>query len=228
MGCVLTAAPLWAAPVKGCNQTVLTAMEKKAQARVAYDVASTEQVLDKPDSVLFMTCFNNSAGNSALNIGSIFSDDYTVGIDRIVPDSLTAFNNDWAEAAGNDSGVVDYTQTALGTSITACDEMPELWDEISNEGIQKNIPYITYSELKANAVPTGALTTGTMDDDPNNAPNLNFVENWQQSATDNVFADLQAATAPGVLPTVTIPSYAATTSACSVVMAATIAGSCPP
>ena len=70
MGCVLTAAPVWAAPVKGCNQTVLTAMEAKAQARVAYDVASTEQVLDKPDSVLFMTCFNNSAGNAAANIGT--------------------------------------------------------------------------------------------------------------------------------------------------------------
>ncbi|MEZ0261781.1 MAG: hypothetical protein ACAH80_12280 [Alphaproteobacteria bacterium] len=227
MGCVLTAAPVWAAPVKGCNQTVLTAMEAKAQARVAYDVASTEQVLDKPDSVLFMTCFNNSAGNAAANIGTIFSDDYTVGIDRIVPDSLTAFNNDWAESLGNDSGVVDYTQTAVGTTITACDEMPELWQENSDEGIQKNIPYVTYEELKLNAVPTGALTTGTFDDDPAGATNQNFVEDWQQAATDGTFSDLQTATAAGTLPTVTIPSYAATTDACSVVTTAGIAGTCP-
>ena len=227
MGCVMTAAPLWAAPVKGCNQTVLTAMEAKAQARVAYDVASTEQVLDKPDSVLFMTCFNNSAGNAAVNIGSIFSDDYTVGIDRIVPDALGAFNNDFAEADGNDSGVVDYTQTAVGTNITACDEMDELWTNVSDEGIQKNIPYVTYAELKANAVPTGALTTGTFDDDPANATNLNFQENWQQAAADGAFSHLNTATAAGTLPTVTIPAYAATTTACSVVIAATIAGTCP-
>jgi len=227
MGCVMTAAPLWAAPVKGCNQTVLTAMEAKAQARVAYDVASTEQVLDKPDSVLFMTCFNNSAGNSALNIGSIFSDDYTVGIDRIVPDSLTAFNNDWAEAAGNDLGSVDYTQTALGTGITTCSSITDLWQEISDEGIQKNIPYVTYQELKTNAVPTGALTTGALDDDPANATNLNFQENWEQAATDGVFSDLTNATAAGVLPTVTIPAYAATTTSCSVIIAAGIAGACP-
>jgi hypothetical protein len=227
MGCVLTAAPVWAAPVKGCNQTVLTAMEAKAQARVAYDVASTEQVLDKPDSVLFMTCFNNSAGNSAVNIGSIFSDDYTTGLNRIVPDSLTAFDNDWEEALGNDLGSVDYTQTALGTGITTCSAITDLWQEVSDEGIQKNIPYVTYEELKLNAVPTGALTTGTFDDDPANATNLNFQENWEQAATDGAFSDLQTATAAGTLPTVTIPAYAATTTSCSVIIASGISGTCP-
>ncbi len=227
MGCALVAAPVWAAPVKGCNQTVLTAMEKKAQARVAYDVAMTEQVLTKPDSVLFMSCFNNSAGNSAQQIGSIFSGDYTAGLTNIVPDALTAFNNDFEESIGNDSGTVDYTQTALGTNIAACDQIQPLWDEVSNEGIKKNIPYVTYEELKNNAVPTGALTAGSFDDDPNGAANQNFVEDWQQSATDGVFSDLNTATAAGTLPQVTIPDYTATTSACSVVIQAGIAGSCP-
>jgi hypothetical protein len=142
----------------GCDDRIMKAMNDKANARVAYDVAESEMVIDKPDSVLAMSCFNNAAGESALQIGSMFSGDFTTQLGTIVPDSLQSFYDDFAGAVGNDTGVVDYTQTSLGTSIGTCTYPDDLWQQVKQEGIQKNMPYPLESDYSSGAMNSGSFT----------------------------------------------------------------------
>ncbi|MEZ0224452.1 MAG: hypothetical protein ACAH83_07865 [Alphaproteobacteria bacterium] len=167
----------------GCERKVLDAMSAKANARVAYDVATTEQIVDKPDSILAMTCFNNAAGSAAL-LGQMFGGDFTTPLSKIVPDSLTAFYDDYQLADGYDTGTVDYTQTALGTSISTCDFMQLEWDQLKQEGIQKNIPYPKYSDFVTGTAPNGVTTV---------LGGSNFEKDWNQAAADNDFGSVSSA-----------------------------------
>ena len=210
----------------GCDSKVLTAMQDKANARVAYDVASTEQVIDKPDSILAMTCFNNSAGEAALKIGSMFSGDFTTPLSKIIPDSLTAFYDDFKGADGNDTNKVDYTQTALGASINGCNYLQDLWTQVKSEPVQPDVPYYRYSDLvNAGSMPTGTATAP--------AATTNFYKDWNTSdTTDNDFQKVN--TDIGNLPkantpTTFVPDPVNTDDVCTVMQKATITGSatCP-
>lgn len=185
-------------PTPGCDQRVLTAMQDKANARVAYDVASTEQVIDKPDSILAMTCFNNAAGEAANKLGSMFSGDFTTPLSKIVPDALSAFYDDFKGADGNDTNKVDYTQTALGTSVTNCNYVQDLWTQVKSEGIQPDVPYARYSDLVNNgSMPTGTATAP--------ASTSNFYKDWNTSdGTDNDFG--KVGTDIGALPKAATPT----------------------
>jgi hypothetical protein len=207
----------------GCDRDVLNAMSAKANARVAYDVASTEQVIDKPDSVLALTCFNNAAGNAALQLGQMFGGDFTTPLGKIVPDALTAFYDDYKGADGYDTGTVDYTQTALGTGITSCDFIQDEWDQIKQEGIQTNIPYPKHSDYITGTPPNGVTTV---------LAGSNFEKDWNQSVADNDFGSVSSAIT--ALPIANTPntfmsSQVNTDDACAAMFKAGITGSatCP-
>jgi hypothetical protein len=211
----------------GCDQKVLTAMQDKANARVAYDVASTEQVIDQPDSILALTCFNNAAGEAAVNIGSMFSGDFTTPLSKIIPDSLTSTYDDFKMSDGYISGKVDYTQTTLGGagSINNCNYIQDLWTQVKSEGIQPDVPYYRYSDLvNAGSMPNGTATAP--------AATSNFAKNWNTSdGTDNDFGkvgtDIGALTKANT-PT-TFDPLLNNDDVCTVLNKATILGSatCP-
>lgn len=205
------------AAAEGCNPQVIDAMQKAAQAKVAADKAATEQIIDKPDSVLTMTCFNQAAGVSAKLGGAIFTGDFTADIEPIVKDALDAFKSQFDDAAGADAAsasVIDYTATSLASSYN-CDFMNKVWQLAEDEGIQQGIPIIDLDDLIAGTLPSGAA------DD--------FADAWNAAGTaQSIFSDLS--TAIGNLPTISaIPAPPATTaSTCDVLVTySVIPGPCP-
>ena len=120
--------------VAGCDTNVWNAMAAKADAQVAYDTAVTRQMINKPDSVLTLTCFSDAAHVSALQGGNIFSGDFTTQLGTIMP------------------------VTGSGTAA-ACNEIGTLWNNIATAGIQTGAPYATFGELMGNT-PPGGTTAG--------------------------------------------------------------------
>ncbi|MEZ0261779.1 MAG: hypothetical protein ACAH80_12270 [Alphaproteobacteria bacterium] len=206
--------------IEGCDPAVMTAAQSKAQARVAYDVAVTEETIDKPDSVLALTCFNNLAGwagDGGSGGGSIFSGDFMLlaGYATTIGDGLQGFFDDFVDADGNDSGVVDYAATAL-SATTTCTETADHWTRIKTEGLQTGVPYALNSDLGGDPLvaPTTPAGGGT-----------NFAANWTQSGADALFTDVRAAVI--ALPPPLIPAFTPTATSCLTLQAAGVAGSCP-
>ncbi len=141
----------------GCNPAVWRAMTAKAQAKVAYDVAATEQIIKKPDSVLALTCFNNGAGISAAKGGSIFSGDFTQQLAPIIEDALQGFYSNFTDSVGALGGVVDYSAAATKLGVNPdCTKIKDLWDKVAQAGTEKGAPPMTFKELTNNIVPSTA------------------------------------------------------------------------
>jgi hypothetical protein len=187
----LSSVSAYAQPVPGCNPQVLDAMQKKAQAKVAVDVAQTETIIDKPDSVLAMTCFSNSAGTTAVRGGSIFSGDFSTGLRPIIEDALQAFFDDFQDGAGFEAASIDYTATAISDTQT-CDEVKNLWSTIKDQGVRAGLPMVTLQSLITGVIPTGG--------DP-----AEYTDNWQQTVTDGIFAALGQAITD--LPDPAVPGF---------------------
>lgn len=200
-----------AAPVEGCDPLVLAAMEAKAKARVAYDVAVIEQLTDKPDSVLALTCFNQAAGVSAKKGGEIFSGDLTPDLGPIIEPALKDTYLNFAGAAGFDSGKVDYTSTALSDTFK-CPEMDDLWQYTLSQATETDVPYPDFDQLTSDTPPPGG--------------GADFDKSWNASAAQGDFAALKAANAALTPPS--IPDFSGAKSSCEVMVAAGIAaGPCP-
>lgn len=205
--------------VSGCDQRVLTAMQAKAEAHVAYDIAATEEIIDKPDSVLAMTCFNAAASISAVQGGRIFSNPTGNGfinsLSPIITNALTAFYDDFDDAIGFLTNTVDYTATALSAGATQnCDGIKDLWDEVTREGVQTGVPYVTMNDLMSGTPPGGV------------SPTSDFGKNWQSAATQGVFNGVQ--TAVNALPTPSVPVFTGNNSSCQVLMTLGLhPGPCP-
>lgn len=219
---VFAATSAHAQAVPGCNPQVLDGMQKKAQAKVAADVAMTESIVDKPDSVLAMTCINNAAGTSAQHGGSIFSGDFTTGLQPVIEEALRAFFDDFQDGAGFEAMIaglataVDYTQTAIpATAPQDCNETQNLWSTIKQQGIRQGVPFATLANLISGAFPTGLIAGDEYND------------NWQQNITDGIFSDLAAAIT--ALPVPATTPYTTNQTACQVLQAlgSIPAGPCP-
>jgi hypothetical protein len=113
----------------GCSQAVWTALNAKAQAQVAYDVAVTRQMINKPDSVLSLTCFSQAAGVSAANGGVIYSGNFTTQLATIMPVEGNTYN---------------------------CAEIGNLWNTIATSGVSTAAPYATFDALMNGTAPSGA------------------------------------------------------------------------
>lgn len=120
--------------VAGCDEAIWKALDAKAQAQVAYDVAVTREIIDKPESVLKLTCFKDAAGVSAKKGGAVFSGDFRDDLSNVMP-------------IGNGNNFV-------------CGEIQRLWDDvIVKQGINAKVPYATFDDLlngQSGSAPAGA------------------------------------------------------------------------
>lgn len=170
----------------GCDPLVMAALNAKAQAQVAYDVAVIREIVDKPDSVLDLTCFDQAAGVSAKKGGAIFSGDFTTDLSTVMP--------------------------VTGGGNFNCTAMADLWQKISDEGINNEVPYATFDNLMSGNIPGGAGPDYTL--------------GWDAAKAANMFNNLNAAVA--ALPPPTVVDFSSAKSSCEVLTIAGIySGSCP-
>ncbi len=151
--------------VPGCNPAITDAMATKAQALVGYDISVVSETMDKPDSVLAMTCFYKSAGLDAEQGGKIFSEVFMDALRPMIEPFLTNFLDDFDDAVGNDSSITTaYTNgSTLVGNDQDCDFVAEFWDGTGpggttgykNEGVQQGVPFITLEILRGLETITG-------------------------------------------------------------------------
>ena len=161
----------------GCNTDVWEAMKARAESQLAYDVAVVEEIIEQPDSVLVLTCFDDSMAVTAENGGQIFSGTFNDYMEDIVGEAADAFvTNNFDHAEGTDIGGTDYyatpqfdvtsalsggntlgtltgfspTPTAAGYSYS-CDHMQQVWDDVMTAGINGDVPYLSFDELVTQA-----------------------------------------------------------------------------
>ena len=163
-----------AAPPEGCDTAVQKAQGARAEAKTASDVNITEEHIQKPDSTMATTCFNDLAGIDASGAagggGTIFSGDFinaspsgnAGGLTADVTDSLQTFYTSFVDAMGMDTGVVDYTQTAL-TNTPVCDQTQNLWGQVKTNGVVEGVPSPTLTELLSGTSPAGIGNDYTKD-----------------------------------------------------------------
>jgi hypothetical protein len=198
-----------AAPIAGCDPVVMKALEAKAQAKVAADVATTDEIIKKPDSVLAMTCFNQAAGVSAQKGGQIFSGDFTTSLTPIISDALQNFYPNFNGSLAGTSPL--YSQTALSPAFN-CTGMQDVWTEVATAGVPQTVGYSTFDDLRAGTPPAGAGT--------------DFLASWNAAKNNQqVFSNLNSAVA--ALPVPTVPNFSAATGSCDVLMTAGIVTACP-
>lgn len=89
----------------GCDPKLMKLQQTRAAAKVCADIAMTEQMTDKPDSVLATSCFAKSAAVSAKEGGKIFSDkDSQNGFKDKLKDIIDPFLKKWLGTSGSDGG----------------------------------------------------------------------------------------------------------------------------
>jgi hypothetical protein len=157
----LTAAPAFSGkPVEGCDERVLSAMQSTAQARVADSKAIDDEIFTQDDSVLALTCFNQSAAVAAQQAGATFSGDFRKQLAPVVDDSMKGMLSNFSKfSVGGSTGQVDYT-TGLGikmpqaptsgadTALTFnCDQMSKLWNTVNSQGVNPGVPYSTLKQV---------------------------------------------------------------------------------
>ena len=227
LGClVLAGQGAIAAPPEGCDTAVQDAQGARAKAKTAFDVDVTEEHIEKPDSTMATTCFNDLAGidasGSGIGGGTIFSGDFINqspsgnpgGLRADITDSLQTFYTGFVDAMGADSGQVDYTQTNL-TNTATCNETQDLWTQVKTGGVEEGVPNATLTELLSGTIPAGA--------------NTDYTKDWQTETTDNNF------TGPGsyqallsAQPASWTPNYQQLNSFCNQMVTAGIPGAgCP-
>lgn len=174
--------------VAGCDPVVMDAMNAKAQAQVAYDVAVIRELVDAPESVLDLTCFTSAAGVSAVKGGAVFSGDFTTPLKTLM-------------------GVT-------GNGTYNCNAMADMWKSVSEEGINKQAPYASFTDLMSGTMPSPA-TAGA-----------DFKAGWKAATDADVFTNLQ--TTVSALPRPQPMDFTAAKSSCDVLVAAgIIPGPCP-
>jgi hypothetical protein len=211
-------------PPEGCDGKVQKAQQSRAEVQTAYDVDVTEEHIEKPDSTMATTCFNDLAGidasGSGIGGGVIFSGDFISqspsgnpgGLRADIQDSLQNFYTAYMDAMGADSGLVDYTQTAL-TNTATCNETQDLWTEVKQGGVEEGVPNATLTELLNGTLPGGA--------------NTDYSTDWGvEGGTDNNFSNYKADIA--AQPPTWTPTYVQTNSFCNQMITANIPGAaCP-
>jgi hypothetical protein len=224
----LISANAYAQAVPGCKPEVMNAMKAKAEAKVAYDVAVTEEIVAKPDSVLATTCFNKAAKNSAVKGGGIFSDvpppgatswtgPLASGLPTVIEEPLSVMygNFDGAEGReGINSNLYSSNASSLNVSGNDCNGVKDLWSRVEGGGVTGGVPYVTFNDLQNGTIPGGSAAAG---DD--------FTNNFAASTGSGVFSNLKTsmtATQPA-----TAPSFTGNQSSCEVLRTAGVVSNCP-
>ena len=191
--------------VAGCNQNVWDMLKAKADAQVAYDAAVTAELINKPDSVLTLTCFDQAASISATVGGKIFSGDFSTPLSNV----MTVNNN------GGGGGFTCAT-AGVGNAI---------WNNIVGQGVDTSIPYVTLDDL-VNQAAAPPLPGG-------GAAGADFTTTWAAAHTAGVLGPGSAlANAVTALPAPIPVDFSTAKSSCDVliiagIMAGAVGGPCP-
>jgi hypothetical protein len=219
--------------VEGCDPKVIKAQQARAQAKVCADVAITNEMIDQPDSVLALTCFNKSASVAANKGGDIFSGNFKDDLADIIEPALKEFYKQFDNAEGkkntkpsSSDTIVDYSSNA--STLTSgddakCTAMDDLWKHADDAGINKKVPSsITDEDLKSDTPPKCKD-----DSDQDVDCGDDFKKAWEACAKKKVFSDYK--TAADALKPPDVPDFSADDSSCKVLNTAGIStGSCPP
>ena len=198
----------------GCKQEVKDAMDAKAEARVGVGIASNEEIVDKPDSVLAVSCFNQLAGNAASAGGSIFSGDYTTKLAPVVDNALSTMYGQFTGSANENlmGGNLYQAASQVIGPWANCAGVGGIWSAIEGKGVTSGAPFLTFDDI---------MTAGTP-----GAAGVSFGENWQSGNMQTAITNL--VNAVNNLPGANIPSFSTDTSSCDVLMTAgIIPGPCP-
>jgi len=216
--CVVFFSTAAQAQIEGCDPAVLEAHQAKGQAQVAYDIAVTEQIMVKPDSVLALTCFNRSAGVSAQRGGELFSGSFigNTSFISLIGDMLQAFFAQFidAEAFENPGTAVLYNTGATTLQDNEeCTGVEDMWTRVKEKGVAGGVPIITFMDLLNGIIPSGA--------------GPRFIQNFDTANADNIFTNLQnAMTAVDALRPI-VPSFAGANRLCDVLNAMGHSIPCP-
>lgn len=229
--CLMGAMPPSYAAVDMCDPKVRKLQETRAQAKVCAEKAVVEQMMDKPDSVLAMTCFNKSAGVSSQEGGKIFSGSFIKELKRVIEPALKTWYGDgttqnpgnFAGAEGEETGTVNYGSNASkveDTDNAECDAIDKLWEKNEETGINLKAPYITDVDLRNDTPPKCRAGDGSEADCGDD-----FKDAWKACADQGLFKAYK--TAYEALNPPAIPDFSTATSSCDVMQAAGLsAGSC--
>jgi len=227
---------------EGCNPKVMDALKAKADAKVAYDVAVTEELVDKPDSVLAMTCFEKSAEVGAETVGGVFSGGFSADLSAGVNAGLEAHYDNFKEGTADARSVAGGENSAYNLMVSGgqfngsitlntgngaapsfdCDAMDKMWKDSNKEGV-RDTP--SFSDV-ANPPPAPPPQPGQ----PPTAPppaETDFEKSIEASSNDQqVFQNLKDKT--DQLPVHDVPDFADDDSPCQVLLkAGTYDGDCP-
>lgn len=205
--CVLFFSSTAQAQIEGCDPKILELQQAKSQAKVAYDIAATEQILVKPDSVLALTCFNRSAGVSAERGGDLFSGSFigNGSFVSLITDMLQAFFAQFidAEAFENPATAVLYNGAATSLEDNEeCTGVEDMWTRIKEKGVSGGVPMVTFQDLIDGIIPSGAGTR--------------FIANFNTAIGDDIFGRLNTALTDPDLPRPNIPAFGAGARLCDI------------
>lgn len=195
----------------GCDPLVWDAQKAMAEARINADVGVADRIINQPDSVLKLTCFDDAHQVSAKEGGEIFSEDFSSDTAPLIQDVLqdfwdnnnfigTAYRSNFGSVSPDDNNTTSV-YTYSGNSTYNCQNLNKAWTLSVGEGITDKAPFATIDNLIANSV------------------GLANINNYQSTmATGNKGGALN--TALTNLPTVTIPAFTGQQTVCQVLTAA--------
>ncbi len=225
--------------VAGCDPKVMDALKAKAEAKVAVDVAATEEIMTKPDSVLAMTCFDKASKASSKGAGKIFSGDFHNQSKGTVKAGLDSHYKNYTvgEGQGTDGSdadesfydivFIDMGGVEFGGGANAGVDVNAGWNPAGGDGGTAPGPvvkgfncdkmdtvYNKNAEKPASKdtpyVGPSDLETGTVPDGAGEG----FRESMEASKDQGIFQDLEDANAN--LPDHDVPSYTGEETSCEV------------
>lgn len=172
-GCVvlMAAQAVAATPVEGCDQRVLDTMQAAAETRVTESKAVDDEIYTMDDSVLALTCFNQSAAIAGEQAGKVFSGDFRAELAPVIDDALASmYQNFKTYSTGSvlASGI-DYTSGAATKVDKAtsplpaynCDQPTKLWNAVNSQGVKPGVPYTTFDDMLNGDLSSGGTLPGT-------------------------------------------------------------------
>jgi len=169
----------------GCDKKVFDVGVKQAESKVAYDVASAEQTLESPPSVLAMTCFGKAVSASNEKSSLILSGDFFKSSGNKIKDTfknVTAghLKNFPPIDGASDDGMnfEGNPEASLGKSTPyKCDGIAKVADKMDNEPL-KEIP--SFEDLTNDINKSGREASNKIDD---------FQKSWDASSQQGIVSD---------------------------------------
>ena len=199
LACAVLAAKPGHAQLEGCDPRVMTAMQATAQARVAHSKSVDDEIYEQGDSVLALTCYNQSASIAAVQSGRRFSGDYRDDLAPVIEDGLLAMYGNFDEAIGKSSGAVDYDHVLPGGDPTyACGAIANMIRTINEGGIKTTVPYVSFEDLQLGNANAAGVPAGQN-------VGLNYFRSWNAGSSQAAFSNMNAAVTN--LPVPEIPAF---------------------